>query len=194
MVNLIIQVNDDAEETRKIIFRVFRMWSSYHKAQDDWFFQKHHFLGLTCGSDWAQGGNSAQCIRAFQGKRYLQPPGKVSKGPSCVATDPRSTAPPLSSLNFYHHYCQTIWVLQLDLCGLKSMWVFFSPSFFKCAYYFVFLLEKADGKIYALHLKLNVLTFTVDLRDFMCLDCLRLSFKEVLAQTIFASSEKVPLH
>lgn len=58
----------------------------------------------------------------------------------------------------------------------------------------MFLLEKADGKIYALHMKLNVLTFTVDLRDFMCLDCLRLSFKEVLAQTIFVSTEKVPLH
>lgn len=58
----------------------------------------------------------------------------------------------------------------------------------------MFLLEKADGKIYALHLKLNVLTFIVDLRDFRCLDCLRLSFKEVLAQTSFASSEKVLLH
>lgn len=45
--------------------------------------------------------------------------------------------------------------------------------------------------IYTLHLKLNVLTFTVDLRDFMCLDCLRLSIKEVLAQTIFASTEKL---
>lgn len=83
--------------------------------------------------------------------------------------------------------------------SVRSMWAgkymsLFPPSFFKCACYFVFLLEKADGKIYTLHLKLNVLTFTVDLRDFICLDCLRLSFKEVLAQTIFASSEKVLLH
>lgn len=67
-------------------------------------------------------------------------------------------------------------------------------SLFKCAHYFVFLLEKADGKIYALHLKLNVLTFIVNLRDFRCLDRLGLSFKEVLAQTSFASSEKVLLH
>lgn len=67
-------------------------------------------------------------------------------------------------------------------------------SFFKCACYFLFLLEEADGKIYALHLKLNVLTFNVDLRDFRCLDCLRLRFKEILAQTSFASSEKVLLH
>jgi len=55
----------------------------------------------------------------------------------------------------------------------------------------VFLFGKADGKICALHLKLNVLTFIVDSRDFRGLDCLRLSFKEVLAQTRFASSVKV---
>lgn len=175
------------------------MWSSYHKPQDNWFLQMHHFLGLSCGSVLAQEGKSVQCIRASQGRSYLQLPGKVSKGASCVTVGPQSTAPPwtatpLSSLSFYHHYCQTIQVFQLDLRGLKTMWVFFFPSFFKCACYFVFLLEKADGKIYALHMKLNVLTFTVDLRDFMCLDCLRLSFKEVLAQTIFVSTEKVPLH
>lgn len=58
----------------------------------------------------------------------------------------------------------------------------------------MFLLEKADEKIFTLHLKLNVLMFIVDLRDFRCLDCLRLSFREVLAQTSFAFSEKVLLH
>lgn len=153
----------------------------------------HHFLGLTYGSVLAQGGKSAQGIRASQSRSYLQPPGKVSKGASYVAMGPWNTAPPwtaipLSSLSFYHHYCQTTQALQLDLFRMKSMEVF-SPPFFKCSCYFVFLLEKADGKIYTLHLKLNVLTFTVDLRDFKCLDCLRLSFKEVLSQTIFASSE-----
>lgn len=154
----------------------------------------HHFFAFTYGSVLAQGGKSTQCIRASQDRSYLQPLGKVSKGASCVAMDPWNTAPPwtaipLSSLSFYHQYCLTIKVLQLDLFGLKSMGFFFPPFFFKCACYFVFLLEKADGKIYTLHLKLNVLTFTVDLREFICLDCLRLSFKAVLSQTIFTSSE-----
>lgn len=134
VVNPIIQVNDDAEETRKIIFRGFRMWSSYHKPQDNWFLQMHHFLGLSCGSVLAQEGKSVQCIRASQGRSYLQPPGKVSKGASCVTVGPQSTAPPwtatpLSSLSFYHHFCQTIQVFQLDLRGLKTMWVFFFPLF-----------------------------------------------------------------
>lgn len=115
----IIQANDDAEGTRKIISRVFRMWSGHHKLQDAWFPQKHHFLGLNYGSVLAQGGKSAQGMRTSQGRSYLQPPGKVSKGASCVAVDSRSTAPPwattpLSSLSFSHHYCQTIQV--------RSMW------------------------------------------------------------------------
>lgn len=84
------------------------------------------------------------------------------------------------------------------LCAsLRCMWAvnyvrLFFLSLNVCVSYFVFLLEKADGKIYALYLKLNVLTFTVTLGDFRCHDCLRLSFKEVLAQTSFASFSKSP--
>lgn len=102
-------------------------------------------------------------------------------------------ATPLASLNFQSPLLPECLSASVRYTwAVQYMKLLFSLS--KCACYFVFLLEKADGKIYTLYLKLNVLMFIVDLRNFRCLDCLRLSFKEVLAQKSFASSEKVLHH
>lgn len=108
VVNPVTQFHDDsaAEETRKTIFRGFRMWSIYHKPRDDWFLQRHHFLSLTTElrhSVLAQGGKPAQYVRASPRRRYPQLPGKVSQDAGFVAVDPRSTAwhwaaAPLASL------------------------------------------------------------------------------------------------
>lgn len=196
VVNPITQISDDgaAEETRKIIFRGFIMWWRYHKPQDDWILQRHNFLSWTSElrhrpSSGREGFSGQEVSPAtwegvsgcqLHGCGHMEHCLTLSCSPSGLSKflSPLLPACPTTSVRY-------MW-------AIKYMRLFF--SFFKCACYFVFLLEKADGRIYALHLKLNVLTFVVDLRDFGCLDCLRLSFKEVLAQTSFASSEKVLLH
>lgn len=108
-----ITINYDGitQETKNIIFRLFRMWSCYHKPQDDWFLQRHQFLSLTSElrhTVLAQKEKSALSVRASQGRRYPWLPGKMPQDSSCVVMDPWSTAWPCCSPSCFTTFLSTL--------------------------------------------------------------------------------------